>query len=581
VIGQNRLAVIDLVTGDPPVHNEDGSIGVVFNGEIYNFRALREELERHGHAFSTLTDTEVLAHLAEDHEPTGLASRLHGMFAFAIWDGPRDRLILGRDRLGKKPLYYYADRGVFVFASEIKALLEHPDVPSRVDIDAIPTYLSFGYVPSPQTFFEAIYTVPPGHVLVLGPEGETSIRRYWEPPLGGRDIDAFGGSFDEAAARTRQLLTQAVERRLVADVPIGAFLSGGVDSSAVVALMASIMDRPVQTFTIGFDEHDRFDERAFARVVSKRYGTEHTEFVVQPNATELVDELVWHHDAPFGDSSAIPTFLLARLTKQHVTVALSGDGGDESFGGYERFSAALALAHAQRLPSPARHLLRTALSGLPRSGLRGRVGSAQRFVDQIDDDVASALRQWVSYTSDDWVQRLCGSLGKSAIDDYRTVFEATSGAPLLTRLLYLNLKTYLLNDLLVKIDRMSMAHGLEVRSPFLDHELVEFTFSLPSPMLARGWSRKRVLKAAIADLVPRELLRRRKRGFGVPLDRWFRDDLASYVAEHLQSHRTVLTDFVSRAAIDQLIAEHQAGSRDHGHTLWTLLTLEVFLRSRA
>ena len=579
-IGQTRLAVIDLATGDPPVHNEDGSVGVAFNGEIYNFRSLRSALESRGHRFGTSTDTEVLAHLAEECEPRELASRLHGMFAFAIWDGPNDRLILARDRLGKKPLYYYTNGPLFVFASEIKALLEHSGVETRIDVDAIPAYLAFGYVPTPRTFFEGITSVPPGHVLIVDRSGAVVVDPYWEPKLPGRDGVCFPGSFDDAVGRTRELLTAAVDRRLIADVPIGAFLSGGVDSSAVVGVMASLMDQPVKTFTIGFEDDSGFDERPFARRVSQRFGTEHTEFVVAPRATDLLEELVWHHDGPFGDSSAIPTYFLSKLTRGHVTVALSGDGGDELFAGYERFSAALALTQFQRLPRSARALGARGVAALPQEAFRGRVGSIQRFVGVADDRVESALRRWVAYTSDEWVRRLTGKLDHAAIHDYQRIWKASEGAPLLTRLLYLNLKTYLLDDLLVKVDRMTMAHALEVRSPLLDHELVEFALSLPPPMLAKGWSRKRVLKAAISDLVPSDLLKRRKRGFGIPLDRWFRHDLRSYLSDLLQSEKTVVTDFVSRSALDDLIAEHLSGKQNHGHSLWTLLTLEGFLRSR-
>ncbi|MEA2932881.1 MAG: hypothetical protein QOI56_1666, partial [Actinomycetota bacterium] len=336
-IGQTRLAIIDLVTGDPPITNEDGRVGVALNGEIYNYLALGDDLRHDGHKLATHGDTEVIAHLAESLEPVALARRLVGMFAFAVWDDRRGRLILGRDRLGKKPLYYWAHDGRLVFGSEIKSVLAHPWVPRDLDPDAIPAYLTFGYVPTPRTFFAGIHSVPPGHVLVMDDDGQPRIERYWEPQVpkaGG--VELIDLPLDEAATEVRALLTRAVERRLLADVPIGAFLSGGVDSSAVVGIMAGLSARPIRTFTIGFDDDDGYDERPYARTVAERFGTEHVEFVVKPDAVNLVERLVWHHDQPFGDSSAIPTFLLSELTHRHVTVALCGDGGDELFAGYER-----------------------------------------------------------------------------------------------------------------------------------------------------------------------------------------------------------------------------------------------------
>src|SRR4051794_33433170 len=352
VVGQTRLAIINLVTGDPPIANEDGTVGVALNGEIYNFRRLRAELEREGHVFASSGDTEVIAHLAEGSSPVELARKLDGMFAFAVWDERRERLVVGRDRMGKKPIYYWAAGGRLVFGSEIKSVLAHPAVPRRLDPSAIPAYLTFGYVPTPRTFFQGIRSIPPAHVLVCEPGGEPRLERYWEPPLPGVDgVSAADVSLDEAAEEVRSLLADAVERRLVSDVPLGAFLSGGIDSSAVVGLMAGVMDRPVKTFTIGFDDHEGYDERSYAELASRRFATEHTAFEVRPDAVELVERLVWHYDQPFGDSSAVPTFVLSELTRGHVTVALAGDGGDELFAGYERFAAG-GGARRHRPPAP-------------------------------------------------------------------------------------------------------------------------------------------------------------------------------------------------------------------------------------
>jgi asparagine synthase (glutamine-hydrolysing) len=580
VIGQNRLAIIDLVTGDPPITNEDGSIGVVLNGEIYNFRRLRRELLGDGHELRSQGDTEVIAHLAEELAPAELARRLDGMFAFAIWDDRRSRLVLGRDRVGKKPLYYWFSGGRLVFGSEIKAVFADPSVPRRLDEAAIPAYLTFGYVPTPRTLFEGVRSVPPGHVLSFAPGGEPQLERYWEPPLAGVDgIEHMDLSVDESAAEVRERLEDAVSRRLVSDVPLGAFLSGGIDSSTVVGIMAALLDRPVQTFTIGFDDREGFDERPYARLVAKRHGTDHHEFVVQPNAVDLVERLVWHHDQPFGDASAVPTYLLSEATRSGVTVALSGDGGDEAFAGYERFAAGLAARRYAALPTPLRSAARGAVGLLPPEALRGRAGSIQRFALVAGRGLPDAYRSWISYVQDpERAALLDGHVDDWALDDYRAIWDASAGARPLDRLLDLNLRTYLLDDLLVKTDRMSMAHGLEVRCPFLDTELISLATRLPPSHKARGLSLKRVLKEAVKDLLPREILHRPKRGFGVPLDRWFREDLARYVASTLGAPDARVKAHLAAQAVDQLVAEHQSHERNHGHALWTLLTLEVFLR---
>lgn len=574
-IGQTRLSVIDLITGDPPISNEDGSVGVAFNGEIYNFRELRERLLARGHSFATQGDTEVIAHLAEDLDPVSLARSLDGMFACAVWDERSRRLTLIRDRLGKKPLYYWSDGTDFVFGSEIKALLAHPAVPRVLDPMAIDSYLTFGYVPTPRTFFDGVRSLPPGHVLTIDGSAEVEPVAYWEPRVAGRDhLDI---SFDEAAGELRRLLEAAVERRLVADVPLGAFLSGGIDSSAIVASMAFGGARAIKTFTIGFEDDQGFDERSFARLVAERFKTDHRAEVVEPKAIDLIDRLVWHHDQPFGDSSAIPTFLLAEITREDVTVALSGDGGDELFAGYERFAAGLAAERYAGLPRPARAGARRLVGALSASSLKGRAGSAQRFAERAEMGLPDAFRSWLSYVPEDRRRALRPGASDWANVDYRRVWDASAGAATLDRLLYLNLQTYLVDDLLVKADRMSMAHGLEVRSPFLDTALVEFAFALPPHFKIKGLTLKRILKKAFEDILPPEILRRKKRGFGVPLDRWFRTDLASYVRSSLGPGAR-LRQHIDGPALDDLLGEHYTEVKDHGHALWALLTLEMFLR---
>ena len=579
IIAQNRLAIIDLETGDPPITNEDQSVAAVLNGEIYNFRELRASLKGGGHAFRSRGDTEVIAHLAEELDAVELARRLDGMFAFAVWDERRRRLVLGRDRVGKKPLFYRASGGRLAFASEIKALLADAAAPRRLNEHAVPAYLTFGYVPTPYTFFEGIRSVPPGHVLTFEPGGEPVIERYWEPPLAGTNGERLELSLDDAATEVRRRLGDAVRRRLVSDVPLGAFLSGGIDSSAVVGLMAGIVDAPVLTFTIGFEDRHGYDERPYARLVAERHGTDHHEFVVRPDAVDLVERLVWHHDQPFGDSSAIPTFLLSEMTRRHVTVALSGDGGDELFAGYERFAAGLAARRYAAVPAPMQRAASGVMGLLPSEALRGRAGALQRFARVAERGLPDAYRSWISFIQDPERDALLdGRRDDWAFDDYRATWEASQGAATLDRLLDLNLRTYLLDDLLVKTDRMSMAHGLEVRSPFLDADLLAFTTRLPPRLKARGIALKRVLRAAVKDLVPPEILRRPKKGFGVPLDRWFREDLRDYVGSTLGHPDARVKDHLVPAAVDRLIAEHDSGARNHGHALWTLLTLEVFLR---
>ena len=578
VIGQTRLAIIDLVTGDPPITDEAGSVGAALNGEIYNYRELRGELLAEGHSLATEGDTEVIAHLAEHLDPVALARRLHGMFAFAVWDSPRERLVLATDRLGKKPLHYWTDGTRLVFGSEIKAVLADARVPRRLDESVIPGYLAFGSAPAPRTFFEGVRRLAPGHVLVAE-RGAIRIDRYWEPPLPipGRE-PPLHVSLEEGARAVRDGLRAAVRRRLVGDVPAGAFLSGGVDSTAVVGLMAEQSSDPVRTFTIGFDDHDGFDERPYARIAARRFATEHVELVVAPDAVDLVERLVWHHDQPFGDSSAIPTYLLSELTAGHVKVALGGDGGDELFAGYTRFGAALAAAGPARALMPAGAHAARALARVPSARGRALTASARRFLERAGQGLPDAYLDWSSFVSPEWRARLVSGGGAEATAEHRRVWERSAGADTLDRLLHLNLHTYLPDDLLPKVDRMSMAHGLEVRSPFLDHELVELAMRFPRELRVRGLARKRVLRAATADLLPPELARRRKRGFGVPLGRWFRGDLGTYLDARLGASDARVRRYLDGTAVDRMIAEHRRSAADHGQALWTLLTLEVFLR---
>ncbi|MBI4642054.1 MAG: asparagine synthase (glutamine-hydrolyzing) [Candidatus Tectomicrobia bacterium] len=576
-LGHRRLKIIDLSPlGRQPMSNEDGTIWIIFNGEIYNFQELRVSLQKRGHRFKSHTDTETIIHLYEE-EGERVVERLDGMFAFALWDSNRQTLLLARDRVGKKPLYYYADRFQFTFGSEIKALLGHPEVPKEIHPQAIPLYLVYGYVPTPETFYQGIMKLPPGHTLTVRADGSLSLKQYWDVtyPLKGDEVP---DSEDEVIKQLRSLLTKAVEKRLISDVPLGAFLSGGIDSSIVVGLMSQLMDQPVKTFSIGFTGDESYNEVKYARIIANRFQTDHHEFIVKPDAFTLVEKLIWHYDEPFGDSSAIPTYLLSQLTREEVTVALNGDGGDELFAGYERFYAAQI---AERIPSPLRQLGLTVLQALPDSSeYDSLIRKARRFLVSAGKPLAARFLDWNSFFRRDLLEEFIQapwdqSLIQASFDE---CLSQTNGLSLLSKVLYVNMKTYLLDDLLVKMDRMAMAHALEARSPFLDRELIEYTARLPDKMKLKGITTKYILKKAFADLLPQEILTRKKHGFGVPLGAWFRAELKDYIREILLSSQAELGSYLRGEAIARMIDDHLARKRDFGQQLWTLLTLEVWLR---
>lgn len=579
-LGHTRLKVVDLSdSANQPMANESGSVWVVFNGEIYNFQALRHRLEGRGFRWRTTSDTEVLLRLYEA-EGERCVEALEGMFAFAIWDAPRQHLFLARDRVGKKPLFYCQTPAFFAFASEIKALLRHPEITPQVQAEALPAFFLYGYVPTPQTLYQGIQALPPGQHLTISLQGRVQQRAYW--PLTLPTAPARRPpSRVEAAGRVRELLTAAVRKRLIADVPLGAFLSGGLDSSIIVGLMSQLMAEPVQTFSIGFPHQPHFDETTHARTIAQRFGTRHTEFMVEPSAVELIEHLVWHHDGPFADASAIPTYLLARLTRQHVTVALTGDGGDELFAGYLRFYATLL---AERVPAPLRHAAHQALAGLPAWGSpRGLWRRAQKFAGSAALPFAERFSRWNAVFYEDLPrllpqQRAVAASPPELLSRLAPYLKDAEGASALTRLLYLNMKTYLLDDLLVKTDRCTMAHALEARSPFLDHALIEYVFTLPDAMKLSFGQTKVILRQAFADLLPPAILRRGKMGFGVPLRAWFAADLRDYLQDLLLAPEAKLRAYVDQDYVRALYEAHLAGGTDHSARLWTLLTFEVWLR---
>ena len=575
-LGHRRLRIIDLSeSADQPMTNEDGSVWVVFNGEIYNFEALRIELIAKGHTFRTQSDTEVIVHLYEQ-EGTGFLRRLDGMFALAVWDQARKLLVLGRDRAGKKPLFYARLADGIVFASEIKALFQYPGLEPAIDTAQLEAFFLWGYVPNPDTFYRGVKALAPGHSLLFERGKSLIVRPYWDVPLGRpQHIDD-----SSAIEGFRERLTEAVRRRLVADVPLGAFLSGGLDSSVVVALMSRLSPEPIRTFSIGFSGDPHFDERHYARLVAECFHTRHTEFVVEPSAIDLIEDLVWHHDGPFADSSAIPTYLLSRLTREHVTVALNGDGGDELLAGYLRFAAAL---WAERVPGVVRAGLRAGLGTLPdHGGPRTAYRRLLKFARSASLPFLERFTRWNAVFYEDLprlIPQVSAARVPAPVSHARHFVESARGTTTLNRLLYLNFKTYLLDDLLVKMDRSAMAHGLETRSPFLDTELIEFVFSLPDRLKLRGLTTKWLLREAFRDLLPPAVRTRGKMGFGVPLQKWFAADLKDYVRDLLLSPNARLRAYLNSDYIGRLIEEHASGRVDNGHRLWTLLTFEVWLQS--
>ena len=574
-LAHRRLSVIDLsAAADHPVASEDGSVQVLLNGEIYNFRELRRPLEER-HRFRSQGDTEVIAHLYEERGDDTFAA-LDGMFAVALWDARRRRLVLARDAFGKKPLYYWADARRLVFGSEIKALLA-AGVPAEMAEEHLAEYLGFGYVPTPATLFRGIRKLPPASFIVADVNGVGEPKEYWDvrfPPVGGaRDISAH-----DAREAVRALLTEAVRKRLVADVPLGLLLSGGLDSSVVAALMARLVPGRLKTFTVGFEGHSSYDERAHAETVARHVGAEHHASVVRPQAAELVETLLHHHDEPFGDSSALPTYLVAQEARRHVTVALNGDGGDETFAGYDRFHAALL---AERIPMAVRRLLSLGVRALPAGAdFHGKLRRLHRFARKAVLPLDERLYAWSTFFDLPELRSL-GVDGvvrdERVLSSVRSALARCPDTSVLSRFLYLNFRTYLVDDLLPKMDRMTMAHALEGRSPFLDRALVEYVATLPDEYKRRGGRGKVILKELASDLLPADILRRPKQGFGVPLGDWFRQELRPMVDDTLLSSPR-LARWLRPERVRALRDEHISRRADRGHQLWTLLTLELWLR---
>jgi asparagine synthase (glutamine-hydrolysing) len=584
-LAARRLAVIDLRTGQQPVSNEDGSVRLVFNGEIYNYRDLRASLEKNGHRFQTDSDTETIVHLYEEHGEN-CVEFLRGMFAFALWDESRHRLLLVRDRFGKKPLYYAMHDGAFLFGSEIKSLLQYPDLPREIDLSAIDHYLTLQYVPDPFTAFVGIRKLPPGHRL-LWEEGRIEVERYWrlsyEPKLTTAAVEL------EEELRTR--LEEAVRLRLVSDVPLGVHLSGGIDSSIVAAFTSRLSNRPVKTFSIGFEEQ-HFNELPYARAVAQRYRTEHHEFLLRAaDLPDMIGKLVRCFDEPFADPSAVPVYMLAQKTREHVTVALNGDGGDELFAGYVRYGLDGYADIYGRLPSAVTQTVVPALlsmvpQALSRPGEKNIGAGLRKLAQAVRTTPKANVLRWGSYFTDTmktqlWKQDLCAELrrrNRPTVEWLSDIFDDEAASSRLDRTLSVDTRSYLPGDLLVKADRMTMAHSLEARSPFLDHELQAWAARLPEHLKLNGRVHKCLLKAACAPLLPEAILKRGKQGFGIPLSAWLQGPLEKTVREQLLDPQAKTHEYFERDTIGRLFDEHTHRTANHANRLWALVIFEVWLR---
>lgn len=575
-LGHRRLAIIDLATGTQPMSSGDGSTWISYNGEVYNFRELRRELEALGHRFRTSSDTEVVL-VAYEEWGTECLGRLRGMFAFAIWDGHRRRMFLARDRVGIKPLVYAWDGRCLRFASELKALLTDPVVPRELDRDALAEYFTYHYVSSPRTIFRGIRKLPPASYLVCSLAGGTpEIHRYWDL----RMTPDYRPSEGEWIESLDQVLEESVKSHMVSDVPVGAFLSGGLDSSSVVGYMARVSSTPIRTFSIGFDEAD-FDELAYARQVAAHYGTEHFEMVVKPDVMSVLPKLAWQFDEPFADASAVPTYCVARSTRDHVTVALSGDGGDENFGGYRRYAEVMALH--QRMESgalaPLKPLIRWLAAARPR-GARGK-----EFLEVLGMSPLDRYHRKMTYQPTDALAMLltpeAATMGspETTGDVFSRLAAESGSSDYLSVLQYLDVRRYLPEDILTKVDRTTMLMSLEARVPLLDHILMEHVARIPSTLKLRGGVGKYIFKEAMQAHLPGDILARRKMGFGVPLAAWFRKDLKAFAREIFADPRTRQRGIIQIGTADRLLESHLQGERDHSAQLWSLICFELWCRT--
>jgi len=579
-LGHRRLSIIDLSQfAHQPMSNEDGTIWIVYNGEIYNFLELRGVLIKKGHTFRSRSDTETIIHLYEEYGPECLVY-LKGMFAFALWDVKKQLLFLARDRIGKKPLYYWHSPNTFVFVSEIKSILQDDNFQRKPDYTAIHHYLTYQYVPSPWTAFEGIKKLPAAHYLVLK-NGNIEVKRYWKLSY----LPKHTIKEKDLKAEIIERLKEAVRIRLISDVPLGAFLSGGIDSSTVVALMSGIMKEPVKTFSIGFKE-EKYNELGYARMIAEKFRTDHTEFIVEPKAVEILDKLVWHYNEPFADSSAIPTYYVSKLAREHVTVILNGDGGDENFAGYGRYKANQVSGFMHSfVPLPLARLVYPLVRLIPHGKDPDNFfWRLKRFLQEYTNTPELRNAQWLCHFTtemkediytDDFLCRFANTDSFELILNRCGEAEADS---FVDRVLYADVMMYLPDDLLVKVDVASMANSLEARSPFLDHEFMEFAAGIPAEMKLKGLTTKYILKEALRNILPDEVLFREKMGFGVPIDYWFRNELKGMVYDTLLSEKAVSRGYFKKESIKKILDEHVSEKWNWHNHIWNLLMLELWHR---
>jgi asparagine synthase (glutamine-hydrolysing) len=580
-LGHRRLAIIDLSdAGRQPMTTADGRFTITFNGEIYNFLELRARLEGLGHVFRTASDTEAILHAYRQYGPE-CVTYLRGMFAFALWDRDERTLFVARDRVGKKPLHYRVDDDGIAFASEPKAFLAEESFRPEADPHALLHYLTLQYVPAPRSAFRGVRKLPPAHSLLVR-NGRVEEHRYWQL----RYQPKRRWTDEEAIAALREKLEEAVRLRLISDVPLGAFLSGGIDSGTIVALMSKVSGARVKTFSIGFEEQE-FNELPYARQVAERYGTEHHEFIVRPSALEILPKLVWHYNEPFADSSAIPCFYLSELTRRHVTVALNGDAGDENFAGYDRYLGNVLATRYERFTPGAMHGVFNAAGGILRRGarfgtFRNRLG---RFTEALGEGAENRYLRWLVHFHPGTHAQLmtpefqAAVAGEDPCAPIVETFRHSTGSDVVERMLDTDVNHYLPHDLLVKVDIATMAYSLEGRSPFLDHELMELAASMPSSLKLRGSTKKWLLRRVAADLLPQSLLERPKQGFGVPLERWFRQELREFASDLLLGARFRQRGVIQPAFVKQLLDDHVSGRRAGHYLIWNLLMLESWYQT--
>lgn len=584
-LGFRRLSIIDLSGGHQPLSNEEGTIWITFNGEIYNYRELHERLLQQGHRFSTSSDTEVIVHLYEEYGVDCL-QQLRGMFAFAIWDGPRGRLLLARDRLGQKPLVYRQESQRLLFASELKALLQVPGASREINPLAVEQFLTYQYVPHPHSIFTGYQKLPPGHCAIYE-RGELTVQRYWQAPYAApSSMTTMPLTAADWSRELRSTLTEAVRLRMRSDVPLGAFLSGGIDSTIIAGLMQSLSERPVHTFSIGFSIPE-FDERSYAREASQLLGTEHHEYVVEPAVLQTLPRLIWHYDEPFGDSSAIPTMYLSEVTRKLVTVALSGDGGDELFAGYPRYQAVHLAGQMDRLPSFLRNVFGWEIwqKFIPASQRQRSFGRRlKRFIAALGVSPELRYLRWIGIFDQEARRELYTPEFQRTLNGYdasQVILDAYRACPdrdFVTRTTCADVHTYLPCDILTKVDIASMAFSLEARSPFLDHKVAELAARMPIELKFQGGQQKKILIDTFRDLMPKSIQTRPKMGFGVPIDHWFRNELRPMLQETLLSDRALSRGYFKPDVVRRTVNEHLSGQWDHRYRLWNLLVFEEWQR---